>query len=71
MKALLLPPAKVHCTLNLNSPRRLCWCVITNKVYKYKVVSTRFNDDIYSIEIIYLEERLHALVNILAMGSLV
>jgi hypothetical protein len=26
------------------------------------------NDDIYGIEIIYLEERLNALVNILAMG---
>jgi hypothetical protein len=38
------------------------------KVYKYKVVSTSFNDDIYGIEIIYLEERLHVLVNILAMG---
>jgi hypothetical protein len=41
------------------------------KVYKYKVVSTIFNDDIYGIEIIHLQERLHALVNILAMGSLV
>jgi hypothetical protein len=41
------------------------------KVYKYKVVSTNFNDDIYCIEIIYLEERLHLLVNILAIGSLV
>jgi hypothetical protein len=39
--------------------------------YKYKVVSTIFNDDIYGIEIIYLQERLHVLVNILAMGSLV
>jgi hypothetical protein len=26
------------------------------KVYKYKVVSTKFNDDIFGIEIIYLEE---------------
>jgi hypothetical protein len=41
------------------------------KVYKYKVVSTSFNDDIYGIEIICLQERLHVLVNILAMGSLV
>jgi hypothetical protein len=41
------------------------------KVYKYKVVSTIFNDDIYGIEIIYLQERLHVLVNLLAMGSLV
>jgi hypothetical protein len=40
------------------------------KVYKYKVVSTILND-IYGIEIIYLEKRLHVLVNILAMGSLV
>jgi hypothetical protein len=40
------------------------------KVYKYKVVSTIFNDDIYGIEI-YLQERLHVLVHILAMGSLV
>jgi hypothetical protein len=37
------------------------------KVYKYKVVSTNFNDDIYGIEIIYLEERLHVLVNIIDM----
>jgi hypothetical protein len=35
------------------------------KVYEYKVVSTSFNDDIYSIEIIYLEERLNVQVNIL------
>jgi hypothetical protein len=42
-----------------------------SKVYKYKVVSPSINDDIYGIEIIYLEERLHVLVNILAMGSLV
>jgi hypothetical protein len=41
------------------------------KVYKYKVVSTSFNDDIHGIEIIYLQERLHVLINILAMGSLV
>jgi hypothetical protein len=41
------------------------------KVYKYKVVSTIFNDDFYGIEIIYLQERLHVLVKILAMGSLV
>jgi hypothetical protein len=41
------------------------------KVYKYKVVSTSFNDDIYGIEIIFLKERLHVLVNILAMGSFV
>jgi hypothetical protein len=41
------------------------------KFYKYNVVSTIFNDDIYGIEIIYLQERLHVLVNILAMGSLV
>jgi hypothetical protein len=41
------------------------------KVYKYKVISTSFNVDIYGTEIIYLEERLHLLVNILAMGSLV
>jgi uncharacterized protein YebE (UPF0316 family) len=41
------------------------------KVYKYKVVSTSFNDDIYGIDIIYLQERLHVLDNILAMGSLV
>jgi hypothetical protein len=41
------------------------------KVCKYKVVSTIFNYDIYRIEIIYLQERLHVLVNILAMGSLV
>jgi hypothetical protein len=41
------------------------------QVYKYKVVSTSFNDDIYDIEIIYLEEKLHVLVNLLAMGSLV
>jgi hypothetical protein len=43
-------------------------------VYKYiKVVSTSFNDDIYSCEIIYLEERLHTgmLVNIIAMSNLV
>jgi hypothetical protein len=41
------------------------------KVYKYKVVSIIFNDDIYGIEIIYLQERLHVLVKILAMSSLV
>jgi hypothetical protein len=41
------------------------------KVYKYKVFSTSFIDDIYGIEIINLQERLHVLVNILAMGSLV
>jgi hypothetical protein len=41
------------------------------KVYEYKVVSTSFNDDIYDIAIIYLEERLHVLVNLLAMGRLV
>jgi hypothetical protein len=41
------------------------------KVYKYKVISTNFNDDIYGIEIVYLEEKLHILVNIPAMGSLV
>jgi hypothetical protein len=45
--------------------------LISAKVYKYKVVSTIFNDDIYGIEIIYLQERLHVLVNILAVGSLV
>jgi hypothetical protein len=43
----------------------------TVKVNKYKVISTIFNDDIYGIEIIYLQERLHVLVNILAMGCLV
>jgi hypothetical protein len=42
---------------------------LLHKVYKYKVVSTRFNDDIYGIEIIYLEERLHVLMNILAMRA--
>jgi hypothetical protein len=41
------------------------------KVYKYKVVSTSFNDDIYGIEIIYMQERLHILVTIQAMDSLV
>jgi hypothetical protein len=41
------------------------------KVYKYKVTSTSLHDNIYAIEIIYLEERLHVLANILAMGSLV
>jgi hypothetical protein len=45
--------------------------VVLVKVYKYKVVSTSCNDDIYFMEIIYLEKRLHVLVNILAMGSLV
>jgi hypothetical protein len=45
--------------------------LVRTKVYKYKVVSTSFNDDIYGIEIIYLEGRLHVLINILAMGSLV
>jgi hypothetical protein len=45
--------------------------VLHLKVYKFKVVSTSFNDDIYSIEILYLEERLHVSVNILAMDSLV
>jgi hypothetical protein len=41
--------------------------LVRGKVYKCKVVSTSFNDDIYGIEIIYLEERLQVLVNILAM----
>jgi hypothetical protein len=45
--------------------------LVLTKVYNYKVVSTIFNDDIYGIEIKYLEERLHVLVNILAMCSLV
>jgi hypothetical protein len=44
---------------------------VSTKVYKYKVVSTIFNYYIYGIEIINLHERLHVLVNILAMGSLV
>jgi hypothetical protein len=35
------------------------------KVFKYKVVSTNFNNDIYGIEIIHLKERLHVLVDIL------
>jgi hypothetical protein len=46
-------------------------CLHCSKIYKYKVVSTSFNDDIYGIEIIYLEERLRVLVNILAMGCLI
>jgi hypothetical protein len=52
-----------------NTPGRVP--VVLPKVYKYKVVSTIFNDDIYGIEMIYLQERLHVLVKILAMGSLV
>jgi hypothetical protein len=36
--------------------------VCESKVYKYRVVSTSFNEDIYGIEIIYLEERLHVLM---------
>jgi hypothetical protein len=31
---------------------------LQHKVYKYKVVSTSFNDDIFGIEIITLQERL-------------
>jgi hypothetical protein len=49
---------------------QVLFCPLDPKVYKYKVVSTIFND-IYGIEIIYQQERLHVLVNILAMGSLV
>jgi hypothetical protein len=41
--------------------RRARRCFLLPKVYKYKVVSTIFNDDIYGIEIIYLQERLHVL----------
>jgi hypothetical protein len=40
--------------------------MLKTKVYKYKVVSTSFNDDIYGIDIIYLQERLQVVVN---MGS--
>jgi hypothetical protein len=39
--------------------------------YAFLLWLSSFNDDIYGIEIIYLEERQHVLVNILAMGSLV
>jgi hypothetical protein len=43
--------------------------LLYTKVYKHKVVSTHFNDDICGIEIIYLQERLHVLVNILAWAA--
>jgi hypothetical protein len=63
------------CSINIRCkliPTKQQKCRVTmGKVYKYKAVSTRFNNDIYGIENIYLEERLPVLVNIHAQLGLV